>query len=169
VSGLSEKFDLAYQDLFRAPDRDGAVVSVRVHRKVKSALEELARREGLSGVSELVRYLIAGYLLGKYGIERPRERAIVEPIVLTVNVQRGPQRAADSVDVDIAREEIEAAVRDIEDYIKKVRAGLVPRNVEVVSRLSKRLARAMGLARRLGLEDEYVELAKLKARLAMME
>ena len=126
-----KEFDLTYADLFRAPDREGAIVSVRVHRKVKAVLEELAKREGLDGVSELVRYLIAGYLLGKYGIERPREKVLVEPIVLTVNVNKRGEAVEDAVEAELALEEIGNVIRDVEDYLRKVKAGLASKNPEI--------------------------------------
>lgn len=165
---MIKELDLTYSDLFRAPDKEGAVVSVRVHRKVKAVLEELAKREGLEGVSELVRYLIAGYLLGKYNIERPREKVLVEPIVLHVNVQKkAPQ--LDDVEADLAAEEIAVVIKDVEDYVRKVKAGLVPKNPEVAMKLSKRVAKALKAARALGLEEEYVKLMKLKAQLSAIE
>ncbi|MEM1597871.1 MAG: ribbon-helix-helix protein, CopG family [Pyrobaculum sp.] len=165
---MIKELDLTYSDLFRAPDKEGAVVSVRVHRKVKAVLEELAKREGLEGVSELVRYLIAGYLLGKYNIERPREKVLVEPIVLHVSVQKkAPQ--LDDVEADLAAEEIAVVIKDVEDYVRKVKAGLVAKNPEVAMKLSKRVAKALKAARALGLEEEYVKLMKLKAQLSAIE
>jgi hypothetical protein len=163
------EFDLTYNDLFRAPDKEGAIVSVRVHRKVKAVLEDLAKKEGLDGVSELVRYLIAGYLLGKYNLERPRERVLVEPIVLTVNVQKGGNAAVDDVEMDLAAEEVSAIIRDVEDYVKKVRAGVIPRNPEIAMKLGKKLAKALKTAKRLGMEEEYTRLIKLKAQLSLLE
>ncbi|ABL87800.1 CopG domain protein DNA-binding domain protein [Pyrobaculum islandicum DSM 4184] len=163
------EFDLTYNDLFRAPDKEGAVVSVRVHRKVKRVLEELAKREGLDGVSELVRYLIAGYLMGKYNIEKPREKVIVEPIVLTINVQKNSSKTIDDVELDIAAEKIVAIIRDVEDYLRKVKAGIVPRNPEVAMRLHEKLANALKTAKKLGMEEEYMKLIKLKAQLSAIE
>lgn len=163
-----KEYDLTYNDLFSAPDKEGAIVSVRVHKKVKAVLEELAEREGLNGVSELVRYLIAGYLLGKYNIERPKERIIVEPIVLTVNVQKSRQ-SVDDVEAELVAEEIEAVIRDVEDYLKKVKAGMVMRNPEIAARLGKKLIKAIKSAKKLGLVDEYTQLMKLKAQLAAFE
>jgi len=163
------EFDLTYKDLFRAPDKEGAIVSVRVHRKVKAVLEDLAKKEGLDGVSELVRYLIAGYLLGKYNIEKPREKVIVEPIVLTVNVQRGGNTVVDDVEMDLAAEEVFAVIRDVEDYVKKVRAGVIPKNPEIAMRLSKKLGKALKTAKRLGMEEEYMRLMRLKAQLSLLE
>ncbi|MFN7105014.1 MAG: ribbon-helix-helix protein, CopG family, partial [Pyrobaculum sp.] len=154
---MIREFDLTYSDLFRAPDRDGAVVSVRVHKKVKKVLEELTKREGLDGVSELVRYLIAGYLLGKYNIERPKERA-VEPIILTVNVQKSRVD-----DMEMAVEEVLEVIKEIEDYVAKVRAGVVPRNPEVARRFGKKVVKALRTAERLGMEEEYAKLVRLKA------
>ncbi|AAL64134.1 ribbon-helix-helix protein, CopG family [Pyrobaculum aerophilum] len=163
-----KEFDLTYNDLFRAPDKEGAIVSVRVHRKVKAVLEELAKREGLDGVSELVRYLIAGYLLGKYNIERPKEKVVVEPIVLTVNVQKGTP-PIDEVEVDLVAEEVASVIRDVEDYVKKVKAGLVQKNPEIAMKLWKKLAKALKIAKRLGMEEEYVKLMRLKAQLSVIE
>lgn len=163
-----KEYDLTYNDLFSAPDKEGAIVSVRVHKKVKAVLEELAEREGLNGVSELVRYLIAGYLLGKYNIERPKERIIVEPIVLTVNVQKGRQ-SVDDVEAELVAEEIAAVIKDVEDYLKKVKAGMVMRNPEIAARLGKKLIKAIKSAKKLGLVDEYMQLMKLKAQLAAFE
>jgi len=163
------EFDLTYADLFRAPDKEGAIVSVRVHRKVKAVLEELAKREGLDGVSELVRYLIAGYLLGKYGIERPREKVLVEPIVLTVNVNRRGEAVEDAVEAELALEEIGNVIRDVEDYLRKVKAGLASKNPEIAMRLAKRVAKALKTAKKFGLEEEYMKLVKLKTQLSMIE
>ncbi|MFN3804723.1 MAG: ribbon-helix-helix protein, CopG family [Pyrobaculum sp.] len=160
---MIKEFDLTYSDLFRAPDRDGAVVSVRVHKKVKKVLEELTKREGLDGVSELVRYLIAGYLLGKYNIERPKERA-VEPIVLTVNIQKSRVD-----DVEMAVGEVLDVIKEVEDYVAKVRAGVVPRNPEVARRFGKKVVKALRAAERLGMEEEYTKLVRLKALLSRFE
>lgn len=161
---MIKEFDLKYSDLFSAPDREGAIVSVRVHKKVKAVLEELAKREGLDGVSELVRYLIAGYLLGKYNIERPKEKVLVEPIVLNINVQK---RQVPEEEIDIAVEEIYAVIHDVEDYLKKVKMGIIQKNPEIAMKLSKKVAKALKGARRLGLEEEYVKLMKLKAQLSV--
>jgi hypothetical protein len=160
---------LTYNDLFRAPDKEGAIVSVRVHKKVKAVLEELAKREGLDGVSELVRYLIAGYLLGKYNIERPKEKVLVEPIVLNINVQKGRNATLDDVELDLAAEEVAAVIKDVEDYIKKVKAGIVQKNPEIAMRLGKKLVKALKIAKKLGLEEEYMRLIKLKTQLSLLE
>ncbi len=167
TTGAVREFDLTYSDLFRAPDRDGTIVSVRVHKKVKKVLEELTKREELNGVSELVRYLIAGYLLGKYNIERPKERIFIEPIVLNVNVQKS--RNIDDEELELAVEEVIAVIRDVEDYIKKVRAGIVPRNPEIAVKLSKRVVKALKTAKKMGLEDEYLKLTKLRTQLSILE
>lgn len=167
MSNVVREFDLTYNDLFRAPDKEGAIVSVRVHKKVKSVLEELAKREGLDGVSELVRYLIAGYLLGKYNIERPQDRVLVEPIVLTVNVQKNAK--IDDIDLDLAAEEVHTVIRDVEDYVRKVKMGVIPKNPEIAMRLSKKLSKALKMAKKLGLEEEYIKLMRLKAQLSVIE
>jgi hypothetical protein len=123
MNEVVREFDLTYNDLFRAPDKEGAIVSVRVHKKVKAVLEDLAKREGLDGVSELVRYLIAGYLLGKYNLERPREKVLVEPIVLTVNVQKSSNVAFDDVEIELAAEEVSAVIKDVGGLHKEGKAG----------------------------------------------
>jgi hypothetical protein len=169
MNEVLKEFDLTYNDLFRAPDKEGAIVSVRVHKKVKAVLEELAKREGLDGVSELVRYLIAGYLLGKYNIERPKEKVLVEPIVLNINVQKGRNATLDDVELDLAAEEVAAVIKDVEDYIKKVKAGIVQKNPEIAMRLGKKLVKALKIAKRLGLEEEYMRLIKLKTQLSLLE
>ncbi|WP_243671264.1 ribbon-helix-helix protein, CopG family [Vulcanisaeta sp. JCM 16161] len=68
---IIDDIPVKYEDLFRAPEKDGAVVSVRVHRSVKELLTKLAEKEGLDGVSELLRYLVAGYIMGKYKLIKP--------------------------------------------------------------------------------------------------
>jgi hypothetical protein len=168
MNEVLKEFDLTYNDLFRAPDKEGAIVSVRVHKKVKAVLEELAKREGLDGVSELVRYLIAGYLLGKYNIERPKEKVLVEPIVLNINVQKGRAAALDDVELDLAAEEIATVIKDVEDYIKKVKAGIVQKNPEIAMRLGKKLVKALKIAKKLGMEEEYIRLLKLKTQLSLL-
>jgi hypothetical protein len=169
MNEVVREFDLTYNDLFRAPDKEGAIVSVRVHKKVKAVLEDLAKREGLDGVSELVRYLIAGYLLGKYNLERPREKVLVEPIVLTVNVQKSSNAAFDDVEIELAAEEVSAVIKDVEDYVKKVKAGVVQKNPEIAMRLGKKLVKALKTAKKLGMEEEYMQLIKLKAQLSLLE
>ncbi len=169
MNEVLKEFDLTYNDLFRAPDKEGAIVSVRVHKKVKAVLEELAKREGLDGVSELVRYLIAGYLLGKYNIERPKEKVLVEPIVLNINVQKGLNATLDDVELDLAAEEIATVIKDVEDYIKKVKAGIVQKNPEIAIRLGKKLVKALKIAKKLGMEEEYMRLIKLKTQLSLLE
>jgi hypothetical protein len=169
MNEVLKEFDLTYNDLFRAPDKEGAIVSVRVHKKVKAVLEELAKREGLDGVSELVRYLIAGYLLGKYNLERPKEKVLVEPIVLNINVQKGRNATLDDVELDLAAGEIATVIKDVEDYIKKVKAGIVQKNPEIAIRLGKKLVKALKIAKKLGMEQEYMQLIKLKTQLSLLE
>ncbi|MEZ0248581.1 MAG: CopG family transcriptional regulator [Thermoproteus sp.] len=166
MEGVKE-FDLTYEQLFSAPDKEGSIVSVRVHRRVKSVLEELARREGLDGVSELVRYLIAGYLMGKYNIVRPERRVVVEPIVLNINVAKGASRV-DDLDAELAIQEVERVVQDAEDYLKKLSMGLVMKNPEYISRLNKQLVKAAKTARRMGLDEVYTKILKLKSQLMVL-
>ncbi|MEL9990181.1 MAG: CopG family transcriptional regulator [Thermoproteus sp.] len=166
MEGVKE-FDLTYEQLFSAPDKEGSIVSVRVHKKVKSVLEELARREGLDGVSELVRYLIAGYLMGKYNIVKPERRVVVEPIVLNINVAKGAPRM-DDLDAELAIQEVERIVQDAEDYLKKLSMGLVMKNPEYISKLNRQLVKAAKTARRMGLDEVYTKILKLKSQLMVL-
>ncbi|AEA13344.1 CopG domain protein DNA-binding domain protein [Thermoproteus uzoniensis 768-20] len=165
MDGVRE-FDLTYEQLFSAPDKEGSIVSVRVHRKVKSVLEELARKEGLDGVSELVRYLIAGYLMGKYNIVRPERRVVVEPIVLNINVAKGGGR--DDLDVELALQEVEKIVSDAEDYLRKLAMGVVIKNPEYIAKLNRQLVKAAKTAKRMGLDEVYAKILKLKSQLMVL-
>lgn len=163
-----KQFDLTYDELFSAPDKEGSIVSVRVHKKVKSVLEELAKREGLEGVSELVRYLIAGYLMGKYNIVRPERRVLVEPIILNINVAKGGKAAVDELDMELAIQEVHRVVQDAEDYIRKLMAGIVIKNPEYINKLNRQLVKAAKTAKRLGLEDVYTKILKIKSQLMVL-
>lgn len=163
-----KQFDLTYDELFSAPDKEGSIVSVRVHKKVKSVLEELAKREGLEGVSELVRYLIAGYLMGKYNIVRPERRVLVEPIILNINVAKGGKAAVDELDMELAIQEVHRVVQDAEDYIRKLMAGMVIKNPEYINKLNRQLVKAAKTAKRLGLEDVYTKILKIKSQLMVL-
>jgi hypothetical protein len=165
MDGVRE-FDLTYEQLFSAPDREGSIVSVRVHKKVKSLLEELAEREGLDGVSELVRYLIAGYLMGKYNIVRPERRVVVEPIVLNINVAKGGDR--DDLDMELALQEVERVVQDAEDYLRKLTMGVVIKNPEYIAKLNRQLVKAAKTAKRMGLNDVYSKILKIKSQLMVL-
>ncbi|CCC80734.1 ribbon-helix-helix protein, CopG family [Thermoproteus tenax] len=163
-----KQFDLTYDELFSAPDKEGSIVSVRVHKKVKSVLEELAKREGLEGVSELVRYLIAGYLMGKYNIVRPERRVLVEPIILNINVAKGGKAVVDELDMELAIQEVHRVVQDAEDYIRKLMAGMVIKNPEYINKLNRQLVKAAKTAKRLGLEDVYTKILKIKSQLMVL-
>ena len=152
----------SYEELFSAPDRDGAVISVRVHRSVKAALEGIAREMGLRGVSELVRYIIAGFLMGRLGIERPQPRVVTQPIQLNVVVARGADRGDGSV------EEVEEVIAEVEDYLRKLRAGRVVPSYEYLSRLNRRVSKALRVARSLGLEAHAAKLQALAAELRLL-
>lgn len=165
MAGVKE-FDLTYEQLFSAPDKEGSIVSVRVHKKVKEVLEQLAQREGLDGVSELVRYLIAGYLMGKYNIVRPERKILVEPIVLNINVAKTAR--VDELEEELAVQELERVVRDAEDYLKKLSMGLVIKNPEYVSKLNRQLVKAAKTAKRMGLDEVYAKILKLKAQLMVL-
>lgn len=161
-----KEFDLTYEQLFSAPDKEGSIVSVRVHKKVKEVLEQLAEREGLDGVSELVRYLIAGYLMGKYNIVRPEKKVVVEPIVLNINVAKTTR--VDELDEELALQELEKIVRDAEDYLKKLSMGLVIKNPEYIAKLNKQLVKAAKTAKRMGMDEVYSKILKLKAQLMVL-
>ncbi len=165
MDGIKE-FNLTYEQLFSAPDKEGSIVSVRVHKKVKEVLEQLAQREGLDGVSELVRYLIAGYLMGKYNIVRPERKVLVEPIVMNINVAKTARY--DELDEELALQELERTIRDAEDYLKKLSMGLVIKNPEYISKLNKQLIKAAKAAKRMGLDEIYAKILKLKAQLMVL-
>ncbi len=161
-----EGIKVRLEDLFRAPEKDGAVVSVRVHRSVKEALAKLAAKEGLHGVSELVRYLIAGFLMGKYKIEKPSPKVLAPPIYLNVSVQvhRGSDRGKSQHELEImqVKSEIEEVVREAKDFIEKVRR----REVKTVGndyarKLRAKVFRALIKAVKYQLEDETQELKML--------
>jgi hypothetical protein len=84
-------------------------------------------------------------------------------------VQKGGNAAVDDVEMDLAAEEVSAIIRDVEDYVKKVRAGVIPRNPEIAMKLGKKLAKALKTAKRLGMEEEYMRLMRLKAQLSLIE
>jgi hypothetical protein len=84
-------------------------------------------------------------------------------------VQKGGNAAVDDVEMDLAAEEVSVVIRDVEDYVKKVRAGVIPRNPEIAMKLGKKLAKALKTAKRLGMEEEYMRLMRLKAQLALLE
>lgn len=152
-----------YKNLFRAPDKDGSIVSVRVHRHVKEILAEMARREGLEGVSELVRYLIAGYILGHYRVAKPEPKALVHPIYLTISVERGKRTPIS----EEKAEEVGMVLREATRFLANVRRGeVIVRGNDYARRLYKKVSRAVKIARELGLEDQYMELLKVKAQLA---
>jgi hypothetical protein len=50
-----------------------------------------------------------------------------------------------------------------------VRAGVIPRNPEIAMKLGKKLAKALKTAKRLGMEEEYMRLMRLKAQLSLLD
>ncbi|MBP1449438.1 MAG: hypothetical protein JZD41_05450 [Thermoproteus sp.] len=95
---------------------------------------------------------------------KPEKRVLVEPIVLNINVEKS-RGELDDLDAELAVQEVERAIRDAEDYLKKLRMGLVLKNPEFIARLNKRLVKAARAAKMLGLSEEYAKLLKLKAQL----
>lgn len=114
-----------YEDLFRAPEKDGAVVSVRVHKSVKELLTKLAEKEGLDGVSELLRYLVAGYIMGKYKLIKPEPKVITQPIFLNVNInKKAIEEHTDMTQIGL-KMEIDELIKESMDVINKVKKGVI--------------------------------------------
>ncbi|MGC9153463.1 MAG: ribbon-helix-helix protein, CopG family [Vulcanisaeta sp.] len=160
---------IKYEDLFRAPEKDGAVVSVRVHKSVKELLTKLAEKEGLDGVSELLRYLVAGYIMGKYKLIKPEPRVITQPIFLNVNVnKKTTEEHIDMTQVGL-KMEIEELVKEAMDTISKVKKGLInPRGNEYIRRLRNKAVKYMVKALKYGMEDEYEKLKTIQITLTTM-
>ncbi|OYT26448.1 MAG: CopG family transcriptional regulator [Thermoprotei archaeon ex4572_64] len=167
VDGVS----LRYEDLFRAPERDGAVVSVRVHRSVKEVLMRLAEKEGLSGVSELIRYLIAGFLMGKYNLVKPEPKTLAPPVYLNININRtGSERFRERDELRLAvKFEIDEVINEIFEFLENARKG----SVKIVGndyarKLRDKALKAMIKALRYGLEEEYEKLKLLQSGLSRL-
>ena len=160
---------IKYEDLFRAPEKDGAVVSVRVHKSVKELLTKLAEKEGLDGVSELLRYLVAGYIMGKYKLIKPEPKVITQPIFLNVNVnKKTTEEHIDMTQVGL-KMEIEELVKEAMDVISKVKKGLInPRGNEYIRRLRNKAVKYMITALKYGMEDEYEKLKTIQITLTTM-
>ncbi len=159
-----EGVKLKYETLFRAPEKDGAVVSVRVHRSVKDVLVKLAEKEGLSGVSELIRYIIAGFLIGKYKIVKPEPKVLAAPICLNINLSRSKDvDSAQMLEIKlIVESEIDDVISEAEEFISNVRRGAVRvHGNNYVKRLRDKIVRAMIKALRYNLEDKYAKLRAL--------
>ncbi|MCG2870092.1 MAG: CopG family transcriptional regulator [Vulcanisaeta sp.] len=160
---------IRYEDLFRAPEKDGAVVSVRVHKSVKELLVKLAEKEGLDGVSELLRYLVAGYIMGKYKLVKPEPRLLAQPIVLNININKKVN--GDGKDgVNIAqmelKMEIDELIKESMNVIDKVKRGLInPRGNEYIRKLRNRAVKYMIKALKYGMEDEYNKLKTIQITL----
>ncbi|MFB6469993.1 MAG: CopG family transcriptional regulator [Vulcanisaeta sp. AZ3] len=160
---------IKYEDLFRAPEKDGAVVSVRVHRSVKELLTKLADKEGLDGVSELLRYLVAGYIMGKYKLIRPEPKVLAQPIFLNVNInKKAIEEHVDLSQVGL-KMEIDELIKESMDIISKVKKGIVnPRGNEYIRRLRNKAVKYMIRALKYGLEDEYEKLKAIQITLTSM-
>ena len=147
----------SYDILFAAPDRDGSIVSVRVHKQVKEMLTEIAEKEGLNGVSELVRYIIAGFLIGKYEPARPDPKVLHAPIFLNINVNKKEETTRG--EALVISMEAEETTREAEEFLAKVKRGTVQlRGNEYAKKLRDRIAKLMARSLRYGLEDEYAKL-----------
>lgn len=156
---------IRYEDLFRAPEKDGSIISVRVHKGVKDLLVIAARREGLRSVSELLRYLIAGYVLGQYNIARPEPKLAPQPIYLNININKGTS----ALDLEDKISEVNAVVEEIENFILNAKSGLVIlRGNNYISKLLRKASRAARIAHRYGLRDSYEKLKTLRMELAIL-
>jgi hypothetical protein len=160
---------IRYEDLFRAPERDGAVVSVRVHKSVKELLVKLAEREGLDGVSELLRYLVAGYIMGKYKPIKPEPKVITQPIFLNVNInKKAIEEHVDTAQMGL-KIEIDELIKESMDVIDKVKKGLInPRGNEYIRRLRNKAVKYMIKSLRYGMEEEYEKLKAIQITLTAM-
>jgi len=160
---------LRFEDLFKAPEKDGTVISVRVHRSVKEALMRLAEKEGLHGVSELVRYIIAGFLMGKYKIVKPDPKVLAPPIYLNINVVKttrppneNPEEAELALEALEAKAEIEEVIKEAEDFITKAKLKAVKlQGNEYARKLRTKIFKAMVKAVRYNFRDRIEKLKQL--------
>jgi len=164
-----EGMKLKLEDLFKAPEKDGTVISVRVHRSVKEVLMKLAEKEGLHGVSELVRYIIAGFLMGRYNIVKPDPKVLAPPIYLNVNVVKTSSRQSqdredghDDITILEVKSEIEDIIREVEDFINKARIRAIRlQGNEYVKKLRTKVFRALVKAVKYNLRDVVPRLKEL--------
>ncbi len=158
-----------YEDLFRAPEKDGAVVSVRVHKSVKELLTKLAEKEGLDGVSELLRYLVAGYIMGKYKLIKPEPRVITQPIFLNVNINKKTIEEHTDITQIGLKMEIDELIKESMDVINKVKKGVInPRGNEYIRRLRNKAVKYMVKALKYGMEEEYEKLKTIQITLTTL-
>ena len=160
---------IRYEDLFRAPEKDGAVVSVRVHKSVKELLTKLAEKEGLDGVSELLRYLVAGYIMGKYKLIKPEPRVITQPIFLNVNInKKAIEEHTDMAQIGL-KMEIDELIKESMDVISKVKKGVInPKGNEYIRRLRNKAVKYMVKALKYGMEEEYEKLKTIQITLTTL-
>ena len=166
---IIDDIPVKYEDLFRAPEKDGAVVSVRVHKSVKELLTKLAEKEGLDGVSELLRYLVAGYIMGKYKLIKPEPRVITQPIFLNVNISKKTiEEHTDMAQIGL-KMEIDEIIKESMDVINKVKKGVInPKGNEYIRRLRNKAVKYMIKALRYGMEDEYEKLKTIQVTLTTL-
>ena len=154
--------NLTYEILFTAPDKDGAVISVRVHRLVKEALANIARQEGLDGVSELVRGIIASFLISRLNLAKPEPKILTPPMYVNINVNKAP-RSINDANRELARVKIQDKVEEAYEFLEKYKKGLirVAGNNSYVRKIRRDIAEAMALALKYSLEEEYTRLKVL--------
>jgi len=156
---------IRYEDLFRAPEKDGAVVSVRVHKGVKDLLVVAARREGLRSVSELLRYLIAGYILGHYNVVKPDHKPALHPIYLNISINKGPP----PIDLEDKASEVDSVIEEVENFIVNAKSGLVVlKGNNYIGKLLRKISKASRIAHKYGMRDAYERLRALRLELAVL-
>ena len=162
--GNVELRELTYDILFSAPERDGAIISVRVHKIVKEVLQKIASEEGLDGVSELVRNIIASYLIGKLNLTKPEPKVLTPPMYVNINVNKSNGgRQYNPGEAMLAKLKVDEKIEKAYDFLKKYKLGLilVGGNNTYVKRIKREVIEAIALALKYGLEDEYSKLKEL--------
>ncbi|ABW02775.1 hypothetical protein [Caldivirga maquilingensis] len=154
--------ELNYELLFSAPDKDGAVVSIRVHKLVKDVLTRIAREEGLDGVSELVRHIIASFLLSKLNVVKPEPKLLTPPMYVNININK-TVKGINNAERELAKIKIDDKVEEAYEFIEKYKKGIirVTGNNNYARKIRRDLAEAIALALKYGLEDEYSRLKVL--------
>ncbi len=146
------------------------MVSVRVHKSVKELLTKLAEKEGLDGVSELLRYLVAGYIMGKYKLIKPEPpRVITQPIFLNVNINKKTiEEHTDMAQIGL-KMEIDELIKESMDVINKVKKGVInPKGNEYIRRLRNKAVKYMVKALKYGMEEEYEKLKTIQITLTTL-
>ena len=167
-----EDISLRYEDLFRAPEKDGAIISVRVHKSVKEALVKIAEREGLEGVSELVRYLIAGFLMGKYQLIKPEPKVLTPPIFLNINVNKTNSKNNNDKEIEkiyFIRDEVNDIIKEALEFLENIKKGTITiKGNEYIKKLKEKVLKSMIKSLKYNLEDEYEKLKTIYTTLTTL-